>query len=76
MWKDLCSRRDDLECVLLLLDESGHSARLRSALMGLDRDGDLVRLSVPLEPQLASERMWRASRKTPGSWWSALPAGN
>jgi hypothetical protein len=76
MWRDLCGRRDDLECVLLLLDESGQSARLRGALASLDRDGDLARLTIPAQTEVADERMWRASRKTPGSWWGALPAAS
>lgn len=75
-WRDICGRRDDLECVLLLLDELGQSARLRGALVALDREGDLLRLSVPAQTELADERMLRASRKTPGSWWSALPAAS
>lgn len=76
IWRDICSRRDDVECVLVLLDESGQSARLRSALEVLDREGDLARLSVLAETEIADERMWRASRKSPGSWWGALPTGN
>jgi hypothetical protein len=73
VWRDLCHRRDDLECVLVLLDEPGQGTRLRRALTDLDREGDLVRLSVPAQAEFADERMWRTSRKTPGSWWGALP---
>jgi len=76
MWRDICGRRDDLECVLLLLDESGQSGRLRGELVSLDREGNLTRLSIPAQTELADERMCRASRKTPGSWWGAHPAAS
>jgi len=68
-WRDLCHRRDDVECVLVLLDEIGAAANLRHTLTALDREGDLVRLSVPLGVLRGDERARRAALKNPGAWW-------
>ena len=69
-WQELCHRRDDLECVLVLLDESGAVGRLREVLADLDREGEIVRLSVPIASDLGDERARRAALKNPGAWWS------
>jgi hypothetical protein len=73
-WRDLCYRRDDVECVVVLLDEAGAVGRLRQALTGLDREGELLRLSVPSGNAADDERMRRIALKNPGAWWSELPS--
>ncbi|MDP3719501.1 MAG: hypothetical protein Q8T13_17200 [Acidobacteriota bacterium] len=75
-WLDLRYRRDDLECVLVLLDESEHGTPLRAAMLELDREGDLVRLSVPPHMQDDDERLRRAALLAIASWWATpLSAG-
>jgi len=76
VWCELCHRRDDLECVLVLLDESGAADRLRHALRGLDREGEIVRLSVPPLTASTDERMRRTALKNPGAWWGAMPSAS
>jgi hypothetical protein len=68
-WRELCHRRDDVECVVVLLDEAGGMTHLREALTSLDREGDLLRLSVPPEIRGGDERMRRVALKNPGCWW-------
>lgn len=71
-WRDLCTRRDELEGVLVLLNEVGKSAGLSIALVRLDREGDVLRLAVPAGAEQSDEWKQRAARKAPGSWWTAF----
>ncbi len=71
-WRNLCHRRDDVECVLVLLDEIGKAVNLRDSLVSLDREGDLLRLSVPLGTLENDERARRTALKNPGAWWGEL----
>lgn len=70
-WRDVCHRRDDLECVLVLLDEIDRAQELRRSLTILDKEGNLLRLSVPANSLSEDERARRAALKNPGAWWTA-----
>lgn len=73
-WPDLvrevAHRRDDLEGVLVLLDAAGVDGPLRKALARLDREGQLLRLSLPADIDRDDERLRRAGLKDPDAWWS------
>ena len=56
-------RRDDLECVLVLLDEVNRAGDLRHFLAGLDKEGELLRLSGPGGSLRGDERARRAALK-------------
>jgi hypothetical protein len=73
-WRELCHRRDDVECVLVLLDEVGKAVKLRHSLLGLDKEGDLLRLSVPSGSLKGDERARRAALRNPSAWWGELVA--
>lgn len=70
-WEALCTRRDDLECVRILLHEAGAADRVHDALRQLDRAGWHLRLAVPQPDAGAGERRRRVTARDPEAWWGA-----
>jgi hypothetical protein len=69
-WRTLCHRRDDLEGVDVLLQETGRGGRLRAAMDRLDRVGRQALINVPAGALDADERIRRARLQNPSAWWA------
>lgn len=70
-WVRLCHRRDDLECVRVLLREAGVGDRLDDALAEADRAGRAIRINLTADLSAADERLRRAALADPAAWWGS-----
>ncbi|MBN1548391.1 MAG: hypothetical protein JW902_17205 [Syntrophaceae bacterium] len=71
---ELCERRDDLEGVRILLNETGKADRLSSTIEDLDEEAQLFISSMPVSVRLDNERLARVAKIDPAAWWASLAA--
>jgi len=76
IWRDdvreLCHRRDDVECVWRLLNEAGAGRRVRMLLASLDIAADALVAGLRGECQLDDERLRRVGAEQPDAWWGRM----
>jgi hypothetical protein len=70
-WLSVCHGRDDLEGVCILLHEASAAEVLQKPLARLDHTGRMVCSVIPRKFVTGDERIRRARRVSPESWWSA-----
>lgn len=70
-WQRLCHRRDDLECVRVLLREAGVGDRLDDALAEADRSGRAIRINLDADVAATDERLRRVALGDPSAWWGS-----
>jgi len=77
-WQDalfsVCTERDDLECIRLLLVEAKAGQRVTAGLDTLDRQGRSLLASIPGVISFPDERLMRAKLADPEAWWTAFAA--
>ena len=69
----LCQRRDDSECIRLVLAVGGNAGRLEMCLGGLDESARELMFALRDKPTIHDERLRRVARLDALAWW-AQPA--
>ena len=74
--REICHRRDDVECAWRLLSEVGTGRRIRSLVAQLDATGDAFFAGLRGKLALEDERLKRVAREQPDAWWARVAVGD
>jgi hypothetical protein len=70
--REICHRRDDVECVWRLLSEVKAAHRVKSLLTNVDATGDAFVAGISGLVILDDERLTRVAQGQPSAWWARM----